>query len=106
MSSNNPPAEDLPHLFLAPDAPLSQTWLRSARIPFLGDSLHSLVLASKIHSIAKARGMYGHFCMASQMYKVSGMYWKPDQEIAVFLQQEPVHLNPQPMQDTFAHLVS
>jgi hypothetical protein len=44
--------------------------------------------------------------MASQMHKVSGMYWMPDQELAAFLQQEPIHLNCQPMQGTYSHLVS
>jgi hypothetical protein len=107
MSSTKPPAEVLQHLFLATDALLGQTWLCSAHIPFLKDSLHSLVLASKTPSIAaKARATCGHFHTASQMHKVSGMYWKPDQELAASLQQEPICLNPQLMQDTFARLVS
>jgi hypothetical protein len=81
-------------------------WLQSARIAFTNDSLHSLVLASKIPSIAKARSTYGHFWTASQMHKVSGTYWKPDQELAAYLQQDPICLNPSPKQDSLARLAS
>jgi hypothetical protein len=106
MSSTEPSSDALQRLFLDPDAQLGQTWLHSARIPFSKDSLHSLVLASKTPSIAKARATYGHFRMASQMHKVSGTYWKRDQELASFLQQEPIRLNPSLMQDNFACLAS
>jgi hypothetical protein len=87
MSTNAPSAEALQHLFLAPEAPFGDVWLLSACIPFSDDSLQDLVLASKIPSIAKARSTYGHFRTASQMPKETGMYWKPDQELASYLQQ-------------------
>jgi hypothetical protein len=106
LSSTKPSSDALQRLFLDPDAQLGQTWLRSACIPFLKDSLHSLVLASKTPSIAKARATYGHFRTASQMHKVSSTYWKPDQELTSFLQQEPIRLNPSIMQDNFACLTS
>jgi hypothetical protein len=71
-------AEALSRLFLAPTAPLGQTWLTSTGNIVSNESLHCLVMASTIPSIAKARNMYGHFRTASQMNKVSGIYWKPD----------------------------
>ncbi len=97
-------AEVLQRLYLASDAPLGRAWLQSARITFSVDALHSLVLGSKIPSTSKARSTYGHLRTASQMYKVPGTYWKPDQELAAFLQAEPLRLNPHPTQDALTQL--
>jgi hypothetical protein len=97
-------AEVLQRLYLASDAPLGRAWLQSARITFSVDALHSLVLGSKIPSTSKARSTYGHLRTASQMYKVPGTYWKPDQELAAFLQAEPLRLNPEPTHDAMTRL--
>jgi hypothetical protein len=40
------------------------------------------------------------------MHKETGTYWKPNQELASYLQQEPRRLNPLAKQDTFACLSS
>jgi hypothetical protein len=74
MSSNEPTAEVLERLFLAPDAPLGAAWLQSAIIPLSHGSLHHLVLTSNIPLIIQARSSHGHFCMAGQMHKVSGLH--------------------------------
>jgi hypothetical protein len=49
--------EALQRLFLVPDVPLGQTWLTLAKQPVLTDTLHGLVLDSKIPSTVKARSM-------------------------------------------------
>jgi hypothetical protein len=59
MSSVSPAHEVLKHLFLAEDALLGQTWFQTTCIPLSADSLHHLVLASKIPSVVKARDVYG-----------------------------------------------
>ena len=97
MSSKEISAETLSRLFLAPDAPLGETWLQSASLPLSDDSLPALVLASNIPSMVKARSTYGHFRTASQMHKVSGRYWKPEPELFASLQQETLRLNPHPL---------
>jgi hypothetical protein len=96
MLSTKPPAEVLAHLFLAPDAPLVEAWLQSASSPLSYDSLHHLVLTSKIPSIIQARSLDGHFCTASQMHKVPGIgiHWPSKSDLTTSLQQEPLHLNP------------
>jgi hypothetical protein len=66
MSYVSPAPEVLQHLFLAKDALLGQTWLRTTRILLSADILHHLVLTSKIPPVVKARDVYGHFCTACQ----------------------------------------
>jgi hypothetical protein len=99
-------AEALPRLFLAPKAPLGKTWLTSTGNIVSNESLHCLVMASTVPPIAKARNMYGHFRTASQMNKVSGIYWKPDAALKTYLQQEPLRLNPHPLQPKLERLQS
>jgi hypothetical protein len=80
-------------MFLDSEAPLGQTWQQSA-CPVSAESLHGLVLDSTIPSIVKAQSTHGHFCTANQMNKVARRYWKPELELLVYLQQEPLRLNP------------
>ena len=72
MSSTEPTAAALERLFLAPDAPLSETWLQNTSL--LMDALHHWVLESKIPLAIQAQSLYGHFRTGSQMYKDPGMY--------------------------------
>jgi hypothetical protein len=91
MSTNELPVEALAHLFLDFKEPLSETWQKSARYTVSAESLHALALDANIPSIVKARNTYGHFRMASQMNKVSGRYWKPeDQVLELFLTKSQV----------------
>ncbi len=94
MSTHELPAEALSRMFLDSEAPLGQTWLKSASSPVLAESLHGLALDLNIPLIVKAQNTYGHFRTASQMNKVSGRYWKPEPELLVYLQQEHLRLNP------------
>jgi hypothetical protein len=106
MSSTKPTNHVLEHLFLAPYAPLGEAWLQAASIQLSYDSMHCLVLTSKILSIIKARSSYGHFCTASKMQKVLGIQWPSESGLAASLQQEPLHLNPQQVSPLFACLKS
>jgi hypothetical protein len=80
-----PAPEAFQHLFLANDAPMGQSWLHSTCIPLLEVVSHTLALDSKVPSTSKARDAYGHFCMASQMNKVPGQYWKPEPNLITSL---------------------
>jgi hypothetical protein len=91
-------------LFLAPNAPIGKTWLDSACTPLSDDALQCLALASKIPLLVKARNMYGHFRMASQMKKTSGLYWQPDLELVATLVNETCRLNWHPLQTPLARL--
>ena len=104
MSSIEPTTEVLERLFLATDAPLGEAWLLSASIPLSSDSLHHLVLTSKIPSIIQARNSYGHFRTASQMHKASGLHWPSAAGLIAALQHEPLRLNPQPVSPALARL--
>jgi hypothetical protein len=94
MSSTAPAPKVFSHLFLATDALMGQTWLLSTHILLSEAALHHLALASKVPLIAKARDAYGHFCMASQMNKVPGRYWKPEPDLTAFVEQTSQLLNP------------
>ncbi len=100
------PAPDFQRLFLATDAPMGQTWLRSARIQLSKVALHHLALASKVPSVSNARDAYGHFRTASQMNKVPGRYWKPGPDLVNSIQQASQLLNPQPVPTPMARLIS
>jgi hypothetical protein len=104
MSTTELPAEALSRMFLDSKAPLGQTWLKSASALVLAESLHALALDSNIPFTVKAKNTYGHFCMASQMNKVSRRYWKPEPALLAYLQKEPLHLNPQPLQTPLERL--
>jgi hypothetical protein len=93
-------------LFLAPDAPMGQTWLLSTRIPLTELALHHQALASKVPSVAKACDANGHFRTASQMNKVPGRYWKAEPDLSTSIQQHYKLLNPQPVPTPMARLIS
>jgi hypothetical protein len=90
MTTKELPVEALARLFLDSDAPLGETWLKMACYTASVESLHALALDANIPSIVKARNTYGHFRTASQLNKVAGRYWKPEPELLVYLQQEPL----------------
>jgi hypothetical protein len=94
MSSVPSAPEVLKSLLLAKDALLGQTWLQTTCIPLSADSLHHLVLASKIPLVVKARDAYGHSRTASQMNKVPSKYWQPEPALSTLIQQESLGLNP------------
>jgi hypothetical protein len=98
MAPNKTAAEAFQRLFLDPSGPLGKTWLSSANAIVTTNALHSQAVASNPPLIVLARSTYGHFRMASQMNKVPGPYWKPDPELVAYLEQEPIRLNPTPLQ--------
>jgi hypothetical protein len=65
MSSVAPVPEAFQRLFLTTNAPMGQTWFLSTSIPLTELALHHQTLALKIPLVAKACGMYGHFCTMS-----------------------------------------
>jgi hypothetical protein len=94
-------------LFLAKDAPVGKTWLRSTRILLLAVALHHLALESELPLVSKARDAYGHFCTSSQMNKVPGRYWLPEPDLSASIQQAYSQLlNPQPATTPMARLNS
>ena len=106
MSSVAPFPEVFQRLILATDAPMGQTWLLSSLIPLTELVLHHQALALKVPMVAKARDSYGHFCTASQMNKVPGWYWKPEPDLSASIQQDSKLLNPQPVPNPMARLIS
>jgi hypothetical protein len=98
MAPNETAAEAYQRLFIDPSGPLGKTWLSSVSTVLTTDALHRKAVSSNLPSIVQARSTYGHFRTASQMNKVPGPYWKPDPELVKYLEQEPLRLNPTPLQ--------